>query len=133
MATVQAPPGWYPDPASQQPRYWDGAQWTQGPPPGAYPGPHQGVPMAPVAVPYGAVQPKNPAISLIVSLFLPGVGSMINGETGKGALILGLYILGVILTLVLVGFLIMLGVWIWGMVDAYQGAVRWNAAHGIQS
>jgi hypothetical protein len=23
--------------------------------------------------------------------------------------------------------------WIWGLVDAYQGAQRWNARHGILS
>jgi hypothetical protein len=32
-----------------------------------------------------------------------------------------------------VGFLTAPVVWIWGMVDAYSGAQRWNAARGIVS
>ena len=79
------------------------------------------------------VAPKNPAVSLIVSFFLPGVGSMINGDVGTGVAILVLYIVGWATTIFLVGFLLLIGAWIWGMVDAYQGAQRWNARHGIIS
>ena len=93
---------------------WDGSAW---------------VPNTPVAV----VAAKNPGVSLIVSFFLPGVGSMINGDTGRGLLILGIWLLGLVLTLIWIGLLLTLGMWIWGMLDAYQGAVRWNAAHGIIS
>ena len=79
------------------------------------------------------VAPKNPAVSLIVSFFLPGVGSMINGDVGTGVAILLLYILGAFLSFVLIGIPLLLGVWIWGLIDAYQGAQRWNRAHGIIS
>lgn len=79
------------------------------------------------------VQPKNPAISLIVSVFLPGVGSMINGHVGKGVTILVLYILSVFLSFIIIGIPFAIGIWIWGLVDAYQGAQKWNAAHGIVS
>lgn len=138
MGIMQAtPPGWYPDPETNQSRYWDGTQWASAPSagPGYPPGPSAfpGGPIGTVPTPYGAVQPKNPAISLIVSFFLPGVGSMINGDTSRGVIILVSYIVGLILTIVLIGFVIAFGVWIWGMVDAYQGAQRWNAAHGIRS
>lgn len=144
MGIMQTPPGWYPDPETNQSRYWDGTQWAPNPGPSSFPpgptafspggpSPYPPGPAGPVPAPYGMVQPKNPALSLIVSLFLPGVGSMINGDTQRGIIILVSYIVGVILTLVLIGFAIMLGVWIWGMVDAYQGAQRWNATHGIRS
>jgi hypothetical protein len=33
----------------------------------------------------------------------------------------------------LIGFILVIGAWIWGMIDAYQGAQRWNARHGIIS
>jgi len=33
----------------------------------------------------------------------------------------------------LIGFLVIPAVWVWGMVDAYQGAKSWNARHGILS
>jgi hypothetical protein len=38
-----------------------------------------------------------------------------------------------VLVIVLVGFLGVFGFWVWGMVDAYQGAREWNARHGIYS
>jgi TM2 domain-containing membrane protein YozV len=93
---------------------------------GAYIVPAQGAAMMVVA-------PKSPALSLIVSFFFPGVGSMINGSVGTGVAILLLYILGVGLSFFLIGIPLAIGVWIWGLVDAYQGAQRWNARHGILS
>lgn len=93
---------------------------------GGAPSPHQ---------PYGyqAVAPKNPAISLLISFFIPGVGSMVNGDVGKGVGILIGYVISIALTLILIGFIGMFGFWVWGMVDAYQGAQKWNLRHGIVS
>lgn len=79
------------------------------------------------------VAPKNPAVSLIVSFFIPGVGSMINGDVGTGIAILLLYIVGWVLAVFLIGIPLAIGAWIWGLVDAYKGAQRWNARHGIIS
>ena len=78
---------------------------------------------------------KDPAISLILSLFIPGVGSMVNGDVGIGVLILVLYfVIGAPLICFFgLGVLVMLPVWVWGMIDAYTGAQRWNARHGIIS
>ena len=87
-----------------------------------------------------AVSPKNPAVSLIVSFFLPGVGTLMNGETNKGVLILVgwlmSWVLGWFLLIFIVGFfffMIATGLWIWGMIDAFQGAKNWNLAHGFIS
>ena len=79
------------------------------------------------------VAPKNPAVSLLVSFFIPGVGSLINGDVTTGVVILALWIVGIFTAIFVVGFFLIVGAWIWGMVDAYQGAVRWNRAHGILS
>jgi len=75
--------------------------------------------------------PKNPAIALIVSFFIPGLGSMINGRIGIGVTILLVYIVGAILSFVLIGIPIAIGAWIWGMVDGYRSAQNWNRAHGL--
>jgi TM2 domain-containing membrane protein YozV len=89
--------------------------------------------------PYGmapgqqAVAPKNPAISLLISFFIPGLGSLINGNTQTGVIILALWVVGIVLTFFIIGFFVVLGAWIWGMIDAYQSAQRWNAQHGIIS
>lgn len=78
-----------------------------------------------------AVQPKNPTVSLIASFFIPGLGSMLNGDTGKGVGILVGYVVSWLLVIVLIGLVGVIGFWIWGMVDGYQGAKSWNERHGI--
>lgn len=94
---------------------------------------------------YGAMQPyaphypvstypvsrREPAFSLVLSFFLPGLGTIVNGKAGKGVAIMGGYFLGVLLSIVLIGIPIMMGFWIWGLVDAYRGAQRHNAQHGF--
>jgi len=74
---------------------------------------------------------------LIVSFFLPGVGSLMNGDTGIGITILLLWILSVILDFTIIGLIVGiplgLAMFIWGLIDAYQGAQRWNRRHGIIS
>lgn len=104
--------------------------------PGAQaPGGQQAYYIGTVQVTPGAVvvQPKNAAISLLASFFIPGLGTMINGNGGKGALILILYFVAFLFTFILIGLPFLVGIWIWGLVDAYQSAQNWNRAHGIVS
>ena len=147
---MSAPAGWYAQPDGSQ-RYWDGAGWTSATAPGStpqdrpadatgqvYPYAAQPSPYAAPTNPYAAqpgyaVAPKNPGLALLASFFLPGLGSMINGEVGKGVAILLLYLVSWPLILVLIGIPMMFGIWIWGMVDAYTGAQNWNRRHGIWS
>ena len=141
-----APAGWYPQPDGTE-RWWDGQMWTahsrpQPPPPTvpvAAPG-HYGSDAGPgqladwSSVPQGyAVAAKNPGVSLIASFFLPGLGTMLNGEVGKGVGILVGYFACLFLFFLIVPLLAAVGIWVWGMVDAYQGAQRWNRQHGIVS
>jgi TM2 domain-containing membrane protein YozV len=79
------------------------------------------------------VAPKNPAVSVLLSIFIPGLGSMVNENVGTGVAILVLNIIGWILAIVLIGIPLAIGTWIWGLVDAYKSAQRWNRAHGIIS
>ena len=127
---AQLPPSQPPGLLSPDGRWrWDGRQW---------------VPTAAMMLPAGylvptgqpgamVVAPKNPAVSLLISFFVPGVGSMVNGDVGIGATILILYLVGIVGSIFLVGIPLIIGVWIWGLIDAYQGAQRWNARHGIIS
>jgi TM2 domain-containing membrane protein YozV len=154
-----APAGWYP--AGEGERYWDGRAWTphtrppMAPPVAATdahglphstasapwghagwppPSPPSG-PAGPVAtrVYYAQVAPKSPAVAVLASFFMPGLGSMVNGDVAKGIGILIGYFVSWLFVIVLVGIVGVFGFWVWGMVDAYQGARRWNAAHGILS
>lgn len=79
------------------------------------------------------VAPKSPGVAVLASFFIPGLGSMISGRGGIGALILCLYVVSWILTIVLVGFIGVIGFWIWGMIQGYADAVAWNRRHGIIS
>jgi TM2 domain-containing membrane protein YozV len=135
-----APAGWYPHGGGQ--RYWDGRSWTDhmaplpSPPLPTHIPAYGTGPMVnpqPGLVPYVQVAPKNPGIALLASFFLPGLGTMINGEAGKGIAILLGYFVSWMLVIVFIGIFGIIGFWIWGMVDAYQGAVKWNARHGILS
>ena len=58
---------------------------------------------------------------------------MVNDNVGVGVAILVLNIIGWILAILLIGVPLVIGAWIWGLVDAYQSAQRWNRAHGIIS
>ena len=73
---------------------------------------------------------RNPAASLLASLLLPGLGTIINGETGKGLVILVAWITAWVLILAIVGLILVPAVWIYAMSDAFQGARRYNLAHG---
>jgi TM2 domain-containing membrane protein YozV len=86
------------------------------------------------------VAPKSPPVALIASFFIPGLGSLLNGSVTKGIAFMVTYFVSWfcfwLLAVFLIGFLFLpvcFVVWIWGMVDAYQGAQRWNARHGIIS
>ena len=104
----------------------------QGPyPPAQYPQQHQ----QPYGQPYPQmmVAPKSPGVAVLASFFIPGLGSMISGRGGMGALILCLYFVSWILTIVFIGFIGVFGFWIWGMIQGYADAVAWNRSHGIIS
>ncbi len=94
-----------------------------------YPPPTYGQPVQP---PY-AVAAKSPGLALLVSFFIPGVGSMMNGDVGKGVGILIGYVFSWFMTFLIIGIPGLLAFWIWGMADAYTGAQKWNMRHGIVS
>ncbi len=131
MTTAHA--GWYPDPTRvNTQRYWDGASWTDNIAPSA--SPLATTSQFSLTLPtYSATAPKNPVLSLAVSLLVPGVGSMMNGDVNRGIIILVGFFVSILLTLVLVGFIGVIGFFVWGLVDAYQGALRWNRAHGYET
>lgn len=79
------------------------------------------------------VAPKSPGVAVLASFFIPGLGSMISGRGGIGALILCLYFVSWMLTIVVIGFVGVIGFWVWGMIQGYADAVAWNRAHGIIS
>jgi TM2 domain-containing membrane protein YozV len=121
-----------PDP---QPPMLPAQQPPGGPQYGNYPVPQQaGYPQSyGIGYPQQQVAAKSPGLALVASFFIPGLGSLINGSVGIGIAIFVSYCVAWALTLVLIGFILVPAVWVWGMIDAYQGARNWNARHGIIS
>ena len=78
---------------------------------------------------------KSPGLALVLSLILPGLGQIYNGQAGKGIGMLILYIIMCVLFFLLIPLLIAFIIWIWAMVDAYKTAKNYNMAlyHAIFS
>lgn len=136
--------GWQPEPpAPETPGLPPPGQYGAFPPPGAQPPPGPPLPYPPPPpgyappVPYGqpqfVVAPKSPGLGLLASFFIPGLGSMIAGKGGKGALILVLYIVSCVSIFFFIGFIAAPAFWIWGMVAGYTDAQNWNRQRGIIS
>ena len=126
----QQPTGGYGRPGYQQ--YGGYAQPGDQPPYPPQPYAYVGYAQPGYPQPY-AVAPKSPGLALLASFFIPGLGSMMNGDVGKGVGILVGYIVSWFLTIILIGFVGLIAFWVWGMVDGYSGARQWNARHGILS
>ena len=127
-------PGYIP-PGNVQPGYGYGPPIQGSPgygPPGNSMEPYT-PPGGPSGYPRQQVHPRGRAAGVVVSIFLPGVGSMINGSAGRGVLILILYAVSCLLCLVFIGFILAPAVWIWGVIDGALSADRWNRKHGIIS
>jgi TM2 domain-containing membrane protein YozV len=83
--------------------------------------------------PLQVVQGRSAGVAVIASLFIPGLGSMLNERVGKGVLILIGYLVSITLCLVFIGLVLAPAVWIYGMVTANSDAHAWNRKHGILS
>lgn len=59
-------------------------------------------------------------LAVVLSFLLPGLGQIYNQQFAKGARFIIAYVISWALTLIFVGWLFLVIVWIWSMVDAYQ-------------
>jgi len=68
----------------------------------------------------------NPILALIISFFLPGIGTVYAGDIMKGIIIFVVaLILGALATIFLLGiiaYILYIIVWLYGMYDAYTTA-----------
>lgn len=94
--------------------------------------PQPGQQVSPYAQPMYPAQivPKNAGLHLLASFIIPGLGTLLNGETNKGVGIMVGYFACAFTSFLLIPILGLIGLWVWGMIDAYTGAQRWNAQHG---
>ena len=69
---------------------------------------------------------RNPGIAAVLSFFWCGLGQIYNGQIGKGIAMLVAYFISAALIWVVIGLITTPILWIWGMVDAYNTAIRLN-------
>ena len=74
---------------------------------------------------------KNPGVAAVLSFFICGLGQIYNGQIFKGIVVIICYALSWALTYVLIGWLIVPVLWIWGIYDAYKNAERINKSYNI--
>lgn len=98
------------------------------PPPPASPVVVESDPRVRGAVAYGSpiviTQPgaKNPAVALVLSLFIPGAGQFYNGDNKRGAIMLAGALLSLMLVMFTIGVFTGAAIWIWSMINAYNVA-----------
>ncbi len=76
-----------------------------------------GMPQNPQGPQYTQPDQSKALLVLILNILIPGVGTIIYGETQRGVIQLVLYIVGWVLTIILIGAIISLGAWIWSLID----------------
>lgn len=69
---------------------------------------------------------KNPGVAAVLSFFICGLGQIYNGQIMKGIIFIICYGIAWALTLIVIGFLVVPVLWIWGMYDAYRTAEKIN-------
>lgn len=75
---------------------------------------------------------KSPIIALALSLIFPGLGQFYNTQNHKGITLFIAYIVSWILSLILIGFVLALLIWVYGMYDAYSSANAINSGEQLE-
>jgi hypothetical protein len=78
------------------------------------------------------VIPKNAALYCLLGVLVPGLPSiLIRKEKVVPIIQLALIPVGILLSIVFIGFFVWIGDAIWGAITGYQDAQQWNAEHGF--
>ena len=71
-------------------------------------------------------QNPNPETAAVLSAVCTGLGQIYNGQIGKGIALMIIQAFNVVLMLTLIDFVTFLLVWVYGVYDAYQTAMKEN-------
>lgn len=74
---------------------------------------------------------KNTLLAIILSVLLPGLGQIYLGLDHKGAIFLIAYVVSAILILLIIGFLLVIVIWIWALVDTIQSVNALNRGEEV--
>lgn len=81
---------------------------------------------------YEEGEKREPILAAVMSLFIPGLGQLYNGDTPKAYYFLGAFGAGILLSVVGIGLLIIPVAAVWAAYDAYVTAVSINEALGLE-
>lgn len=110
----------------QQSGYQQGQQGRQGPPQSHQQGPPQGHQQGPPQGHQQGGKEKDPGIAAVLSFLITGAGQLYNGQVGKAILLFVVQIVNFFLLFLLIGFLLLPAVWLFGIYDAYTQAKQIN-------
>ncbi|WP_411842699.1 hypothetical protein [Salinicoccus sp. HZC-1] len=72
------------------------------------------------------MQQKSAGLAAVLSFFITGLGQIYNGQIFKGIFLILLQLLNGALTVILIGYLFLPIVWLYGVINAYRAAERIN-------
>lgn len=75
---------------------------------------------------------KEPIVSVILSFVFPGLGQFYNGNSTKGIYFIILAVVSIVLTVILIGALIYILIWLWSIIDAYNSAEKLNRGEFVE-
>ena len=90
--------------------------------------PHCGVRVAGVAV----SEEKSVALAAILSFLFPGLGHIYNGLAKKGVSFIVAYIISAVLIFLLIGFVLVIIVWIWALIDSIKTTEAINRGEFVE-
>ena len=63
---------------------------------------------------------KKNNIAAVLSFLIPGLGQIFKGQIGSGFSIVAVFVSCSFLTAIIIGYPLMVIVWIWAVIDAYK-------------
>lgn len=75
---------------------------------------------------------KNPLLAMLLSLLIVGLGQIYLGLTKKGIILFVAAVISGILTLIIIGYVFWLLIWIYGMYDALNSAQKMQSGIAVE-
>lgn len=75
---------------------------------------------------------KSPFIAALLSFFFPGLGQIYNRQIHKGIILIAAYIVSFILTLIFIGAILVLLIWLYGMYDGFVTSKAINEGESVE-
>ena len=74
----------------------------------------------------GVKEVKSSGLAAVLSVLLPGLGQIYNGQIGKGILFMVLLVVFALMVFIIIGIPLLIAFWIYNIYDAYDTAKKIN-------